>query len=69
LTVEYSLPNADNTELVIYNMLGERLIVQPVLQPTGIVGVDISNLTKGIYIASFEQFGLKLVTRKYIILR
>jgi len=69
LTVEYSLPNVDNTELVIYNMLGERLIVQPVLQPTGILGVDISKLTKGIYIVSFEQSGLSLVTRKYIISR
>jgi enterochelin esterase family protein len=70
-TVEYSLPQADNVKLVIYNLIGEKMeVLVNEYQQAGNykVTLDASNLPSGIYFYSIVA-GDFIETKKMLLLK
>src|SRR5690606_9639005 len=55
------------SELVIYNVLGERVTNYPLQNNTGTVRIEAGTLRTGVYFANIEQQGAILATRRLVI--
>jgi hypothetical protein len=67
--LNYKLGSAsqDNAKMVIYNMLGERVMETAVTEAEGTVKMDVSALNAGVYFCSLESEGKTLATRRLVV--
>jgi len=56
-----------NSKLVIYNMLGDRVMETRVEEVDGTVRMDVSTLDQGIYFCSLESDGKTLATKRLVV--
>jgi len=68
-SMNYKMGNAstENSKLVIYNMLGVRVMETRVEEIEGTIRVDVSNLDQGIYFCSLESDGKTLTTKRLVV--
>jgi hypothetical protein len=59
--------NPQAAKMVIYNMLGERVMETNVEEMEGIVKMDVSTLGQGVYFCSLESDGKTLTTRRLVV--
>ncbi len=67
--VNYKLGSANSTgaKMVVYNLLGDRVMETNVEEIEGTIKMDISSLDQGIYFCSLEMDGKMLVTRRLVV--
>ncbi|MCX6310376.1 MAG: T9SS type A sorting domain-containing protein [Bacteroidetes bacterium] len=68
-TVNYKLgsTNPAGAKMVIYNMLGDRVMETIVEENEGTIKMDVSNLEQGIYFCNLESEGRMLSTRRLVV--
>ncbi len=59
--------NPQNAKMVIYNMLGERVMESAVEEMEGVVKMDVATLGQGVYFCSLESDGKTLTTRRLVV--
>lgn len=59
--------SVENTKLVVYNMLGVRVMETRIDEIEGTVRMDVSNLDQGIYFCSLESDGKTLSTKRLVV--
>lgn len=67
LFIQYDLENISGTYLKIYNSIGEIVIQKEVNSISGIIKLDVSSLTKGIYIYRLESSNQQTKAHKVIV--
>ncbi|HET6993115.1 MAG TPA: T9SS type A sorting domain-containing protein, partial [Bacteroidia bacterium] len=67
--INYKLGSANpqGAKMVIYNMLGDRVMETSVEEIEGTVKMDISSLDQGVYFCSLESDGKTLATRRLVV--
>ena len=53
--------------MVIYNMLGDRVMETVVEENEGTIKMDVSSLEQGIYFCNLESDGKMLSTRRLVV--
>jgi hypothetical protein len=68
-SISYKMGTATPQEakMVVYNMLGERVMEARVEEMEGIVKMDVSTLGQGVYFCSLESDGKTLTTRRLVV--
>ena len=70
ITFNYDLAKASaGTQLVVYNMLGERKLVKAISAAQGTVVLNDGELTSGAWFAVLERNGKPLATKRLVVLR
>ncbi len=59
--------NPQNAKMVIYNMLGERVMETAVEEMEGVVKMDVTTLGQGVYFCSLEADGKTVTTRRLVV--
>ncbi len=67
--LNYKLGNSlpENSKVVIYNMLGVRVMETRLAEVEGSVTMDVSNLEEGVYFCALESDGKTLATKRVIV--
>jgi hypothetical protein len=68
-SISYKMGSAapQNAKMVIYNMLGDRVIETPIEEMEGVVKMDISILEQGVYFCTLVSDGKTLSTRRLVV--
>ncbi|MEO7082059.1 MAG: T9SS type A sorting domain-containing protein [Flavobacteriales bacterium] len=70
VTFNYDLATASvGTQLVVYNMLGERKMVKAIGAAQGTVVLNEGDLSSGVWFAVLERNGKPLATKRVVVLR
>lgn len=70
VTFNYDLATASvGTQLVVYNMLGERKMVKAIGAAQGTVVLNDGDLSSGVWFAVLERNGKPLATKRVVVLR
>lgn len=67
--LNYQLGNAHAGQLVMYNMLGEKVREMMLTESLGTAKVDVSTLTQGVYFCSLTIDGKAVATRRIAVTR
>lgn len=67
--LNYQLGNAHAGQIVMYNMLGEKVREMPLTEAEGTAKVDVSTLTQGVYFCSLTIDGKAVATRRIAVTR
>jgi hypothetical protein len=59
--------NPAGAKMVVYNMLGDRVMETIVEETEGVVKMDVSSLEQGIYFCSLESDGKTFATRRLVV--
>lgn len=57
----------ERAKMVVYNMLGERVMESDVEETEGVVKMDVSSLGQGVYFCSLESDGKTLTTKRLVV--
>lgn len=68
-SMNYQLGNAHAGQLVMYNMLGEKVREMPLTEAEGTAKMDVSVLTQGVYFCSLTIDGKAVATRRIAVTR
>jgi hypothetical protein len=68
-SLNYQLGNTNAGQLVMYNMLGEKVREMLLTEAEGTAKVDVSTLTQGIYFCSLTINGKAVATRRVAVTR
>lgn len=69
-SMQYQLgAKTSNAQVVIYNMLGEKIKETPLTEEDGSVKIDVSTMQQGIYFCSLTIDGKAVATRRVIVTR
>ncbi|MGB3869203.1 MAG: T9SS type A sorting domain-containing protein [Flavobacteriales bacterium] len=70
ITFNYDLATASaGTQLVVYNMLGERKVVKAIGAAQGTVVLNDGDLSSGVWFAVLERNGKPLATKRVVVMR
>ncbi|MGB3524885.1 MAG: T9SS type A sorting domain-containing protein [Flavobacteriales bacterium] len=70
ITFNYDLAKATSgTQLVVYNMLGERKVVKAIGAAQGTVVLNDGDLSSGVWFAVLERNGKPLATKRVVVVR
>ena len=70
ITFNYDLAtSAPGTQLVVYNMLGERKVVKTIGAAQGTVVLNDGDLSSGVWFAVLERNGKPLATKRVVVVR
>lgn len=59
--------NMESAKMVVYNMLGERVMESAVEGSEGVMKMDVSTLGQGVYFCSLESDGKILTTKRLVV--
>ncbi|CAN5324511.1 hypothetical protein BH09BAC5_BH09BAC5_06970 [soil metagenome] len=59
--------NAQGAKLVVFNMLGDRVMETKIEETDGIIRMDVSTLEQGVYFCSLESDGKMFGTKRLIV--
>ncbi len=70
-TMNYKMgsTNPQDSKMVIYNMLGDRVMETSVEESEGALRMDVSSLEQGVYFCSLESDGKIVATRRLVVTR
>lgn len=69
VSFSYQLPSdTPAAQLVVYNLLGQRVATQPVRTAIGELTLSVSAFPAGLYLAALEADGHRLATRKLLVI-
>ncbi|CAN5863564.1 hypothetical protein BH11BAC7_BH11BAC7_21720 [soil metagenome] len=68
-SVNYNMGSANpkGAKMVVYNLLGDRVMESAVEEMEGVVKMDVSSLDQGVYFCSLESDGKILSTRRLVV--